>query len=75
MTILPIAHGTWSIYILNILNWYLTSQLTVVDLSGSFMYDLQVATSDMDFALIYQAFPKSLPLEQTVCCSILPSNL
>lgn len=36
------------------------SELVFLAQTGSFMYDLQVATSDMDFALIYQALPKSL---------------
>lgn len=29
---------------------------------GSFMYDLQVETSDMDFTLVYQASPETLSL-------------
>lgn len=36
------------------------SELVFLAQTGSFMYDLQVETSDMDFALIYQALPKSL---------------
>ncbi|CAJ1445009.1 unnamed protein product [Effrenium voratum] len=36
------------------------AELVFLAQSGSFMYDLQVETSDMDFTLVYQALPEAL---------------